>query len=138
MWPRIDGMRTMEIGDPYGIRPRLNELILSGAKRATVGLLAEYIEEDEALEHVGERLVLVDDEGDRLAILEVDLVAHHRFGAIPWEVVAAENEGHATIDEWKAGHLRFWTGQGVDVHDDTDLVAIFFHLVDRGVDPGLS
>ncbi|MEV0354323.1 hypothetical protein AB0H88_52020 [Nonomuraea sp. NPDC050680] len=68
MWGRIDGFRVVELGVPGDQRTWLTDLVLSGAKTATAGLLElDYEAEDEPLEHVGERLVLVDDEGSRAA-----------------------------------------------------------------------
>ncbi|MFJ1705946.1 hypothetical protein [Kitasatospora sp. NPDC088346] len=48
----------MELGTPGGMRAELNALVLSGEKTATTGLLADYAEEGEELEHLGERLAL--------------------------------------------------------------------------------
>jgi uncharacterized protein YhfF len=54
----VDGLRALELGTPGDLRAELNGLVLDGRKRATAGLLAEYAEEQEELEHVGERLAL--------------------------------------------------------------------------------
>ena len=71
MWPRVDGLRSVELGTPGEMRTWLNDLVLTGRKQATAGLVQEYETEGEALEHVGERLALLDGEGQRIATLGV-------------------------------------------------------------------
>jgi hypothetical protein len=71
----VDGHRALEIGTPGPMRQRLNQLILDGHKRATAGLLLDYVREDEELESEGELLSLVDDEDRRVATVRVADVA---------------------------------------------------------------
>lgn len=68
MWPRVDGLRAVELGAPGEMRQWLNDLVLSGRKRATAGLLeGDYRAESEEVEHLGERLALLDAAGVKLA-----------------------------------------------------------------------
>ncbi len=129
MWPRVDGLRTLELGTPGDLRAELNALVLDGRKRATAGLLSEYVEEQEELEHVGERLALLDDAGSPLATVEVTSVERTRFADVPWDFAAAEGEGDRDLEEWRAGHRRYWAAQGTPVTDDTALVLVRFDLV---------
>ena len=71
----VDGLRTLEIGTPGAMRERLNRLILDGHKRATAGLLLDYVREDEELETEGQLLALVDDESQRVATVVVTEIA---------------------------------------------------------------
>lgn len=125
----MDGLRALELGTPGALRAELNGLVLDGRKRATAGLLSEYAEEQEELEHVGERLALLDDAGARVATVEVTSVEHRRFADVPWEFAAAEGEGDRDLEEWRAGHRRYWAAQGTPVTDDTAVVLIRFDLV---------
>ena len=134
-WPRVDGLRGLELGFPGEMRARLSGLVLEGRKRATAGLLSEYAQEDEELEHVGERLALLDDDGRRIGTIEVTGLTIHPFIEVPWEFAAAEGEGDADLDAWRAGHRRFWEDAGTPVDDDTPIVCIRFTLVDVDV-PG--
>ncbi len=129
MWPRVDGMRAMELGTPGGMRDRLNSLVLAGRKTATTGLLAEYAEEAEGLEYVGERLALLDDDGRAVATLEITGVRRTSFGEVTWEHALAEGEGDATLEEWRDGHRRFWEREGTPVDDSTPLVCLAFRVV---------
>ena len=130
MWPRIDGLRVLELGLPGTQRQWLNDLVLRDEKKATAGRLADYAAEGEELEQVGEQLVLVDDELQRLALVEVDRVEVMPFGTVPWEFAAAENEGDTSIEEWREGHRRYWReADDVEVGDDELVVLVWLHLV---------
>ena len=129
MWPRVDGMRAMELGAPGVMRDELNALVLAGAKRATTGLLDEYAEEHEVLEHVGERLALLDNEGLAVAALEITGVEVKAFDEVTWEHAAAEGEGDADLDAWRVVHRRFWSGAGTPVENDTLVVCLAFRLM---------
>ncbi|MFD4318537.1 ASCH domain-containing protein [Streptomyces sp. NPDC058548] len=135
MWPRVDGMRAMELGAPGTMRDELNALVLAGAKRATTGLLDEYTEEDESLEHIGERLALLDNEGLAVATLEITGVEVKAFDEVTWEHAAAEGEGDADLDAWRSVHRRFWSGEGTPVENDTRVVCLAFRLTS---DPSAS
>ncbi len=125
----VDGLRTLEIGSPGPMRQRLNQLILDGHKRATAGLLIEYVRENEELEVEGELLALVDDETNRIATVVVNEVETVPFIEVPWHFAQAEGEGDKSLDEWRAGHQRFWTSEGDTVEDETPVVLIWFEVV---------
>jgi uncharacterized protein YhfF len=129
MWPRVDGRRSIELGTPGKMRAWLNGLVLEGRKRATAGLLAEYAQEGESLEHVGERLAVLDDDGRSVAIVEITQVDVLPFAEVPWEFAAAEGEGDEDLAEWRAGHRREWAAEGTTVNDDTQVVCLRFVLV---------
>ncbi|MEU7479877.1 ASCH domain-containing protein [Lentzea sp. NPDC042327] len=112
MWPRLDGLRTLELGLPGEHRDRLTALVLAGTKRATAGLLAGYTGEGELPEHVGERLVLVDSAGDRLAVVEVTAVLVTPFDLVGWELAEAEGEGFTSVEHWREVHAGFWAEHG--------------------------
>lgn len=125
----MDGLRALELGTPGDLRARLNGLVLDGRKRATAGLLTEYAAEQEELEHVGERLALLDDAGARIATVRVTAVERTRFAEVPWDFAAAEGEGDRDLEEWRDGHRRYWAAQGTPVTEDTEVVLIRFELV---------
>ncbi|MET8976925.1 hypothetical protein ABZX85_15025 [Streptomyces sp. NPDC004539] len=61
MWPRIDGLRTLELGPPGALRTRLDSLALSGRKTTTTGLFDEYERQGEILETPRARGTTADD-----------------------------------------------------------------------------
>ncbi len=129
-FPRLRGMRTMELGSPGQMRERLNGLVLAGAKVATFGHPGEYASQEEALEHVGEQLALVDDDGRHAGTIEVTEVRQCRLAEVTWAMVEAEGEGPATIGEWRAAETTFWESLGYPMHDDQALYWIRFRLVE--------
>lgn len=129
-FPTIDGVRTLEIGTPGEMRGHLNRLILSGAKRATAGLLVDYVREDEPLEVAGDILALIDDESRAIAIVKVERVMTMRFASVPWEFAQAEGEGDESIEDWRDGHQAYWTSAGEVVDDETLVVLVWFQLMD--------
>ncbi|MEV7350755.1 ASCH domain-containing protein [Micromonospora chalcea] len=129
MWPRIGGLRALALGTPGELRTRLNTLVLSGVKTATAGLVQEYDDENEELEYVGERLVLVDDNDRFVAVVEVKGVEVVRFADVPWDFARAEGEGDRSIEEWREGHGAYWARQGTPVTDDTRIVCLRFRVV---------
>lgn len=128
-FPMVDGYRTLELGTPGAMRAELNRLVLQGQKRATAGLAAEYIEEDEPVEAVGERLVLVDDDLNRVATIEVTEVVPTTFEEVTWDFAQAEGEGFADLADWRDQHRRHWASVGREVENSTPLACIYFELV---------
>jgi len=128
-FPVVDGLRALEIGSPGVMRQRLNQLIVDGRKRATAGLLVEYVREDEELESEGELLTVVDDDTRRVATVVVRRVESVPFIEVPWQFAQAEGEGHESLEEWREGHRRFRDAQGDAVDDQTPVVLIWFEIV---------
>ncbi len=129
---RVDGMRTMELGTPGGLRQRLNDRVLHGDKRGTAGLLTEYSAEGEELERPGERLVLVDDDGTEVGRIEVTRVDVVPFAQVSDEFARSEGEGYADSAGWADAHRRYWQAQGASVDDATSVVCIRFELLPAG------
>jgi uncharacterized protein YhfF len=125
----VDGYRALEVGAPGAMRQRLNQLILDGHKRATAGLLLDYVREHEEVESEGELLSLVDDEDRRLATVRVKQGATVPFIEVPWAFAQAEAEGDESLEEWRGGHRRFWADGGDVVEDLTPVVLIWFEVL---------
>jgi len=129
VWPRVDGLRALELGTPGALRAELNALVLTGRKTATAGLLSEYDQEGEEPEHVGELLAVLDDEQTPVAVVGVTAVDVLRFADVPWEFAAAEGEGDVDLDAWRDGHRSFWAAAGTPVADQTPVVCLRFRLI---------
>ena len=130
MFERIDGMRTIEFGTPGPSRKKLVNLILHGQKRATAGLLiGDYEMEGEPIEHVGELLAIVDNDGKHVGTMKVTRVEVLRFADVPDELALAEAEGDMNAADFRASHLAYWTRVGETVTDDTLIVTGYFDLL---------
>ena len=131
MFPRVDNLRGIEFGTPGTSREALVNLVLHGNKRATAGLLSEYETEGEAVEHVGELLAMVDNDGKHVGTLKVTRAEIVRFADVPDEFALAEAEGDLNASDFRASHLAFWTRVGETVTDDTLVVTVYFNLLPK-------
>lgn len=129
MFPRVDNLRSIEFGTPGESRSRLVNLVLHGNKRATAGLVSEYEAENEPIEHVGELLAMLDNEGRHVGTLRITRVEVLRFGDVPDEFALAEAEGDLNAADFRASHLAFWSRIGESVDDDTPVVTLYFDLL---------
>jgi uncharacterized protein YhfF len=130
-FPVINGLRTVEFGNPGESRDKILHFLLNGNKRATAGTLQnDYIDENEPMEHVGERLAVVDNDWKHIATIEVTRVETVRFIDVPDEFALAEAEGDLTGDDFRESHFRFWTACGYEITDDTQVVCVYFDLVE--------
>lgn len=129
MFPRVDGLRSIEFGTPGTSRDKLVDLVLHGRKRATAGLFTEYEFEGEPIEHVGELLAMVDSNGRHVGTLRVTLVEVLRFADVPDEFALAEAEGDQNAADFRSSHREYWTNVGEVITDDTLVVTIYFDLL---------
>ena len=135
-FPVVNGLRSIEFGSPGEMRSELTALVLAGTKRATAGLAAEYEAEGEPVEHVGERLAVLDNDSRHIATIEITRVEMVRFDEVPDEFALAEGEGDLSAADFRASHLRYWTGVGIAIDDATPLSNLYFDLVeDRRSEP---
>jgi len=126
----IDGLRTIEFGNPGESRANLVKLVLDGNKRATAGTLQwDYQAEGEPIETVGERLAVVDNDNEHIATIEVTRVEIARFADVPDEFALAEAEGDLNGDDFRASHYSLWSNLGLEIVDDTLIVLVYFDLV---------
>ncbi len=95
-YPIVGGLRSIEFGSPGRLRSELTALVLARKKRATAGLLSEYQDEGEAVEHVGERLAVLDNDARHVATIEVTRVEILRFDQVPDGFARAEPKGRET------------------------------------------
>lgn len=130
MFPRVNGLRSIEFGTPGASRENLVNLVLHGNKRATACPRHDYDREGEPVEHVGERLAMVDNDGRHVGTLLVTRTEIVRFCDVPDEFALAEAEGDLNAADFRASHLEYWTRVGEHVDDDTLVVLVYFDLAE--------
>lgn len=131
MFPVVNGLRSIKFGTPGESRQKLVDLVLNGNKRATAGLLSEYETENEPLEHVGEHLAMLDNDGNHVGTLRVTRVEQMLFIDVPDDFALAEAEGDLNAADFRASHLAYWTRVGEVITDDTLVITVYFDLVPR-------
>jgi uncharacterized protein YhfF len=113
------------------MRQRLTTLALDGTKVATAGLWQQdYVDNGEAIDIVGERQALLDDQDKVAALIEITRVETHRLYDVPWEFADAEGEGFESIEHWRQGHRGYYAKHGVAVDETTLFVCVWFQIVE--------
>jgi uncharacterized protein YhfF len=122
------------------LREQLVDAVLRGEKTATAGLLVDYERDGEPPPVTGERCLLLDNDDEAVAVLEVTDVRVLRVADCALAFARDEGEGFESVAEWREAHERFWRGYldeirtqlgdpAWDVTDDTLFVAERFRVV---------
>ena len=127
----VNGLRSVEFGNPGDSRDKLISLILDGNKRATAGTLEwDYAAENEPIEAVGEKLAVLDNQNRHVATIQATRVEVKKFAEVPDEFALAEAEGDLSGDDFRASHFAFWSKLGLDIKPETEIVLVYFDLVE--------
>ena len=130
VFPRVDGLRTIEFGTVGESRSTILNFLLNGNKRATAGLLEiDYEAEGEPVEDIGEVLVVLGNQGEEVGRIKVTRVEISNFADVPDEFALAEAEGDLSGDDFRQSHRAYWEALGVEVRDDTKVVLVYFDLI---------
>jgi uncharacterized protein YhfF len=130
-FPVVNGLRTIEFGNPGESRDKLISFILDGNKRATAGTLEwDYMAENEPIETVGEKLAVLDNHNHQIATIQVNRVEVKRFADVPDEFALAEAEGDLSGDDFRDSHFAFWSQHGLPITDETEIVLVYFDLIE--------
>ncbi|KAB1654528.1 ASCH domain-containing protein [Pseudoclavibacter chungangensis] len=131
----------VEFAFPGPLRDALVAAILDGGKTSTSALLAEYMQEGAPLPAPGTRGVVLDSDGNGVAVIETTDVDVVRLGDVPLRHAIDEGEGFRSVAEWRDAHLGFSRSPelvealpGLVVDDDTLVVLERFGVVDVRVD----
>jgi len=128
---RVNGLRSIEFGNPGASREKLISLILDGNKRATAGTLEwDYDAENEPIETVGEQLAVIDNQNRHIATIQATKVEIRKFIDVPDEFALAESEGDVTGDDFRASHFKYWSDLGLPITNETKIVLVYFDLVE--------
>ena len=131
VFPVVNGMRGIEFGTPGEFREELNELVIKGIKKATSGTLEwDYQANNEPIEKVGEKLAVLSSEGKHVATIQATRVDLVRFADVSDEFALAEGEGDLSGNDYRASHLRYWSKQGLEITDDTQIVLLYFESIE--------
>ena len=119
---------SFAFGDSPELADALLALVLSGKKTATCGPLRD-IEAGEPMPVVGRRDVVRDGRDKPACVIETIEVTQVRFDDVGEDFAVAEGEG--PYDEWRQGHIDFftrnggWTGDMMLVCERFKLVEVF-------------
>ena len=130
-FPVVNGLRSIEFGNPGKSRDRILSFLLDGNKRATAGTLEwDYLAENEPIETIGEKLAVLDNHNQHIATIQVNRVEVKRFADVPDEFALAEAEGDLRGDDFRDSHSAFWSKLGLEITDETEIVLVYFDLIE--------
>jgi uncharacterized protein YhfF len=130
MFKVVNGMRTIEFGQPGNSRFQLVNFVVNGNKRATAGLLSDYQAEGEPIEHVGERLAVLNNDDSVAAIVEVTEIDVLPFLEVPDRFALAEAEGDLNAEDFRNSHREYWQRTVEGFTEDELVVTMYFDVVE--------
>ena len=104
------GPDAFGFGGEGEIADELAALTLAGKKRATASLPVEYTSLGEALPRAGDLSIILDGQGNPVAIIERLSVRLVPFQDVTAEFAAREGEGDGTLTYWRKAH-RWYFGE---------------------------
>lgn len=127
-------------GDDPAMARELGELVRSGRKRATAGLRWKWEADGWPLPSPGDRQVIIDWDGEPLAVIEFTAARVVPFDQVDAEFAAAEGEGDRSLAYWRDVHWRFFTREarriGREPTTDMPTLCLRFRLVHAVSRPG--
>ena len=122
---------VVAFGDGARMANDLAQLVLTGPKRATAGLLRDF--EDEPMPVVGGHVVLIDGAGTPRAVWRTTEVRVGPLDSVDEGFAWDEGEGERTRADWLRMHRRFFARQaaeeGFAMHDGIETVFERFTVV---------
>jgi uncharacterized protein YhfF len=115
----------MDLGYPRTeLRRQLVDAVLRGEKTTTTGLP----EPGESHGSAGDRCLLLGFDDEPVGAVELTEVRVLPASEIDVQFARDEGEGFESVEDWRVAHERFFEQP---IHDDTEVVAIRFRLVER-------
>lgn len=103
-----DSPQAWAFGDSAQMADDLAALVLAGTKRATAGLMREYIEEDEPLPQPGDLSIVVKGDGSPACLIRTTEVRVGPLDSVDDEFAWDEGEGDRTRTGWLREHRNFF------------------------------
>lgn len=95
-------------GDSPRLADELLEVVLSGRKRATSELVADFLARGDAVPRIGSHWIACDSTGaPRIVIRSVELRVGG-FASADAAFAADEGEDDLSLDSWRREHRRYW------------------------------
>ena len=124
---------VVAFGDSPEMSDLLAELVVSGPKRATAGLLRDFANGKEVLPRLGGHVVLIDGKSRPRCVWETTDVSIKPLSAVDATFAWDEGEGDRTLASWLDGHRRFFERQAAlekfQFHNDIEVLCERFRIV---------
>lgn len=113
-------------GDSARLADELLGLVLSGRKRATSELVADFVARGDGLPRIGSHWIACDGAGVPRAVLRTIELRVGAFASADAAFAADEGEDDLSLASWQREHRRYWTrvtaARGATWSEDQDIV----------------
>ncbi|MGZ5402904.1 MAG: ASCH domain-containing protein, partial [Aeromicrobium sp.] len=123
-------------GDSAELADELLELVRNGPKRATAGLVAEFLHDNEPLPRIGSHWIVADGAGVARVVLRSTELRIGRLDSVDARFAWDEGEGDRSREWWLDVHRRFFRrtclriGITLDDPADVDGLEVVFERFD--------
>lgn len=96
-------------GDSPRLADELLDLVLSGRKRATAELVADFIARGESVPRIGSHWIACDSSGAPRIVIRSTELRIGGFRSCDAAFAADEGEDDGSLDSWRREHRKYWT-----------------------------
>jgi uncharacterized protein YhfF len=130
---QADKYDVVSFGDNAAMATQLANLVVSGRKRATAGLLRQFGPDGEPPPVVGSYVALIDGEARPRAIWRTTEIRTGPLASVDEQFAWDEGEGDRTRNWWLSAHRKYFgrqaSAQGFHMHDEIETVFERFSVV---------
>lgn len=120
-------------GDSARLADELLEIVLSGRKRATAELVADFVARGDLVPRIGSHWIACDSSGAPRIIIRTTELRLGGFASADAAFAADEGEDDGTLESWRREHRRYWTRvaavRGAEWSEDEEIVFERFAVV---------
>lgn len=120
-------------GDSERLADELLGLVLSGRKRATAELVADFLARGDAVPRIGSHWIACDGRGVPCIVIRTTELRLGSFWSVDAAFAADEAEDDLSLEAWREGHRRYWervaAARGGTWSEDDEIVLERFSVV---------
>lgn len=129
-----DPEHTVEhFGDHEALADELLDLVLSGRKRATAELVAEFAARGDRMPRIGSHWIACDGRGAPRIVIRSTELRLSDFPGVDAAFAADEAEDDGSLEAWREGHRRYWqrtcAARGAEWRESDEIVLERFLVV---------
>ncbi len=125
--PPTHALDVFHFGNTPEMAAALAHLVVKGSKRGTAGWLAATEREGSMVPRAGQVSIVTDGHGHALCAIQTERVELLRFDQIDARHAWIEGEGDRSLEDWRAGHQRYFHAEAAQFGlTFTDDAMIFF------------
>lgn len=120
-------------GDSARLADELLAVVLSGRKRATAELVADFVARGDRIPRIGSHWIACDSSGAPRIVIRSTELRLGPFASADAAFAADEGEDDGTLESWRREHRRYWTrvaaARGAEWSEDEEIVFERFAVV---------